>query len=60
MYNNGRVIDSAQFHFWASQQEKLYAAIAPFMNKSPDQGGAPFSHSYLPAPGGGAPPVRAG
>jgi cytochrome c oxidase subunit 2 len=60
MYNNGEVFDSAQFHSWAAQQTKLYAAIKPFMNKAPDQGGAPYAHSYLPAPGGGAPPVRAG
>jgi hypothetical protein len=50
MYNNGRVVDSAQFHSWASQQEKLYAAIKPFMNKPEDDGGAPFSHTYLPEP----------
>jgi cytochrome c oxidase subunit 2 len=60
MYDNGRVVDSAQFHSWAAQQKKLYAAIAPFMNKSPDQGGAPYGHTYLPAPGGGSPQVRAG
>ena len=50
MYNNGRVVDPAQFRSWAAQQQKLYAAIAPFMNKSPDQGGAPYSRTYLPAP----------
>jgi cytochrome c oxidase subunit 2 len=50
MYNNGRVVDSAQFHSWAAQQEKLYAAIRPFMNKPEEDGGAPFSHTYLPAP----------
>jgi cytochrome c oxidase subunit II len=50
MYNNGRVVDSGQFHSWASQQEKIYAAIKPFMNKPEADGGAPFSHTYLPAP----------
>ena len=60
MYNNGRVVDSAQFHSWAAQQETLYAAIRPYMNRPDTKGGAPYSHSYLPAPGGGAPPVRAG
>jgi cytochrome c oxidase subunit 2 len=50
MFNNGRVVSSAQFHQWASQQEKLYASIRPFMNKSPDDGGAPYSKTYLPQP----------
>jgi cytochrome c oxidase subunit 2 len=50
MYNNGRIVGSAQFHSWAAQQEKLYAAIRPFMNKPEEDGGAPFSHTYLPAP----------
>ena len=50
MFNNGRVVDSTQFKTWASQQEKLYASIAPFMNKSPAAGGAPYAKSYLPAP----------
>ena len=50
MFNNGRVVDSAQFTSWASQQQKLYASIEPFMNKSPDKGGAPYAHSYLPEP----------
>jgi cytochrome c oxidase subunit II len=50
MYNNGRVVDPAQFHSWAAQQEKLYAAIKPYMDKPESEGGAPFSHTYLPAP----------
>jgi cytochrome c oxidase subunit 2 len=50
MYNNGRIVDSAQFDSWATQQQRLYAAIEPFMNKSPDDGGAPYAHTYLPAP----------
>ena len=50
MFNNGRVVDSAQFHAWASQQEKLYSTIAPFMNKSPADGGAPYAKTYLPQP----------
>ncbi|HZT94849.1 MAG TPA: cytochrome c oxidase subunit II [Gaiellaceae bacterium] len=50
MFNNGRVVDSAQFHAWAAKQQKLYAAIKPFVNKSPDQGGTPYAHTYLPQP----------
>jgi cytochrome c oxidase subunit II len=50
MYNNGRVVSSAQFHAWAAKEQKLYTAIAPFMNKSPDDGGAPYSKTYLPQP----------
>ena len=50
MYNNGRVVDAAQFKSWASQQEKLYAAIAPYMNRSPDKGGAPYAKTYFPQP----------
>jgi cytochrome c oxidase subunit 2 len=60
MVNNGHVVSASQFQAWAAQQEKIFASIKPFMNKAPDQGGAPYAHSYLPAPGGGAPPVRAG
>jgi cytochrome c oxidase subunit 2 len=50
MFNNGRVVDPAQFRAWAAQQSKLYAAIKPFMDKPESAGGAPFSHTYLPAP----------
>jgi cytochrome c oxidase subunit 2 len=50
MYNNGRVVDSARFQSWAVQQEQLYAAIKPFVDKPESQGGAPYAHSYLPAP----------
>jgi cytochrome c oxidase subunit II len=50
MFNNGRVVDSAQWHSWASQQEKLYASIKPYMDKPEADGGAPYAHSYLPAP----------
>jgi cytochrome c oxidase subunit II len=60
MYNNGRVVSASQFDSWTAQQEKLYAAIKPFMNRPAAQGGAPYARSYLPAPGGGKPPVRAG
>jgi cytochrome c oxidase subunit II len=60
MVNNGQVVSASQFRTWAAQQEKIFASIKPFMNKAPDQGGAPYAHSYLPAPGGGPPPVRAG
>jgi hypothetical protein len=50
MFNNGRVVTPTEFHTWASKQEKLYASIKPFMNKSPDDGGAPYSKTYLPQP----------
>jgi cytochrome c oxidase subunit 2 len=50
MFNNGRVVDSGQFTSWATKAKKLYTAIAPFMNKPESQGGAPYAHSYLPAP----------
>jgi cytochrome c oxidase subunit 2 len=60
MFNNGYVVSQSQFNAWAAQQEKIYASIKPYMDKSPDQGGAPYNHSYLPAPGGGSPQVRAG
>jgi cytochrome c oxidase subunit 2 len=50
MFNNGRVVDSTQFQAWARQAKTLYAAIKPFMDKPEAQGGAPYSHSYLPAP----------
>jgi cytochrome c oxidase subunit 2 len=60
MYNNGRVVSQSQFTAWVSKQQALYASIKPFMDKPANQGGAPFAHSYLPAPGGGSPQVRAG
>jgi cytochrome c oxidase subunit 2 len=50
MFNNGRVVDSTQFRSWSAQAKKLYTAIAPYMNKSPDDGGAPYSKTYLPEP----------
>jgi cytochrome c oxidase subunit 2 len=50
MFNNGRVVNAKQFHSWAAQQQKLYASIKPFMNKSPEEGGAPYSKTYLPEP----------
>jgi cytochrome c oxidase subunit II len=50
MYNNGRVVSPSQFRSWATQQEKLYASIAPFMNKSAADGGAPYARTYLPLP----------
>ncbi|HEU5243991.1 MAG TPA: cytochrome c oxidase subunit II [Gaiellaceae bacterium] len=60
MFNNGYVVSRGGFDAWAAKQEKIFASIKPFMNRAPDQGGAPYAHSYLPAPGGGPPPVRAG
>ena len=50
MFNNGRIVDSAQFRSWAAQAVKLYASIKPYANRPPDKGGAPFSHTYLPEP----------
>jgi cytochrome c oxidase subunit II len=50
MFSTGRVVDSAQFESWAAQEQKLYASIEPYVNKPPDQGGAPFAHTYLPQP----------
>jgi cytochrome c oxidase subunit 2 len=50
MFNNGYVVSSGQFHAWAAKQQKLYAAIKPFMDKPEADGGAPFSHTYLPIP----------
>jgi cytochrome c oxidase subunit II len=60
MFNNGEVVTTARFHTWAAQQLRLYAAVKPFMDRPADKGGAPLGHSYLPAPGGGSPQVRAG
>jgi cytochrome c oxidase subunit 2 len=45
MFNTGRVVDPAQFHSWASQEEKLFASIQHYVQRD-----APFSHTYLPAP----------
>jgi hypothetical protein len=50
MFNNGRVVDSAQFQAWSKQQQGIYASIKPFMDKPESDGGAPYSHVYLPAP----------
>jgi cytochrome c oxidase subunit 2 len=50
MFNNGHVVEPAQFHSWAAQAEKVYAAIKPFMDKPASQGGAPYAHIYLPEP----------
>jgi cytochrome c oxidase subunit 2 len=50
MFNNGRVVDASQFQAWAVQQKSLYASIKPYMDKPESQGGAPYAHSYLPAP----------
>ncbi len=45
MFNNGRVVDSSQFHSWAAQQEKLYASVKHYVNRD-----APYSRTYLPDP----------
>jgi cytochrome c oxidase subunit 2 len=55
MFNNGRVVEPAQFDNWASKAKQTYTAIKPYMDKPESQGGAPYSHTYLPAP-----PRRAG
>jgi cytochrome c oxidase subunit II len=55
MFNNGRVVEQSQFASWAAQEQKTYASIKPYVNKPEAQGGAPYSHTYLPAP-----QVRAG
>jgi cytochrome c oxidase subunit II len=50
MYNNGRVVDPSQWKSWAAQAKKIYTSIKPYMDKAEADGGAPYSHSYLPAP----------
>jgi cytochrome c oxidase subunit II len=50
MFNNGHVVDQAQFASWAAKEQKTYASIKPYVNKPEDEGGAPYSHTYLPAP----------
>jgi cytochrome c oxidase subunit II len=50
MFNNGEIVEPAQFHAWVSQQQRLYAAIKPFMDKPESQGGAPYAPTYLPQP----------
>jgi cytochrome c oxidase subunit 2 len=50
MYNNGRVVDPAQWRSWATQAKKIYVAIKPYMDRSEADGGAPYAHSYFPAP----------
>jgi cytochrome c oxidase subunit II len=50
MFNNGRVVDQTQFASWAAHEKKIYSAVEPYVNKPEAQGGAPYSHTYLPAP----------
>jgi hypothetical protein len=50
MFNNGRVVEAAQFQAWASQQQRIYASIKPFMDKPESQGGAPYAKTYFPEP----------
>jgi cytochrome c oxidase subunit II len=50
MFNNGYVVDSAQFQKWAAKQQTIYASIKPFMDKPEAQGGAPYATTYNPAP----------
>jgi cytochrome c oxidase subunit 2 len=42
MFNNGKVVDSAQFQSWAKTQEANYAPIAKYV--------PPYAHTYLPDP----------
>jgi cytochrome c oxidase subunit 2 len=60
MFNNGYVVSASQFRSWATQELAIYRSVKPYMDKPANQGGAPYAHSYLPAPGGGKSPVRAG
>jgi cytochrome c oxidase subunit 2 len=50
MFNNGYVVSHKRFASWAAQEREIYASIQPYVNKPPDQGGAPFAHTYLPQP----------
>ena len=54
MFNNGEIFDSGQFKAWAAQQEKIFAAIKPYMNRPASKGGAPYATTYLPQPTGRA------
>jgi cytochrome c oxidase subunit 2 len=60
MFNNGYVVSHSAFTHWASHALALYHSIKPYVNRPADKGGAPYGLTYLPAPGGGPPPVRAG
>jgi cytochrome c oxidase subunit II len=42
MFNNGRIVDPAQFQSWAKQAEANYAPIAKYVPK--------YAHTYLPDP----------
>jgi cytochrome c oxidase subunit II len=42
MFNNGRVVDAAQFKSWAASQKTNYAPIAKYVPA--------YSHTYLPDP----------
>ena len=48
MFNNGRVVDAAQFRAWAAQQQKIYASIKPFMDKSRVGGRRAVREDVLP------------
>jgi cytochrome c oxidase subunit 2 len=50
MFNNGRVVTHSTFAHWAADALVLYRSIKPYVNRPPDQGGAPFAHIYLPQP----------
>ena len=50
MFNNGRIVEPGQFRSWAAQEQKIYTSIKPYVNKPEDQGGAPYAHTYFPAP----------
>jgi cytochrome c oxidase subunit 2 len=50
MFNNGYVVNHATFAHWAAHALALYHSIKGYANRPPDQGGAPYSKTYLPQP----------
>jgi cytochrome c oxidase subunit 2 len=60
MFNNGFVMNHRAFTHWATHALAIYHSVKGYMNRPADQGGAPLSHYYFPAPTGGPPQLRAG
>jgi cytochrome c oxidase subunit II len=50
MFNTGRVVSPAAFTHWAVGALAIYQSIKRYVNRPPDQGGAPFSLTYFPQP----------
>ena len=50
MFNNGYVVNRATFTHWAARELALYRSIKRYVNRPPDEGGAPYSKTYLPQP----------